>query len=247
MCLGSKALSGSGAKLTQITIERHPSPNFGPRHGVNGPSLIVLHYTAMPSLEAALERLSNPEHEVSAHYLIDQQGCVIQLVAEAQRAWHAGTGSWGAYRDINSASIGVELCNAGDHGFSMLQMEGLKALLGEVKQRWAISADKVIGHSDMAPGRKKDPGRLFDWQCLALDGLAIFRGQAHAVTLPFPEAARKFGYSIPSLACEDDTYQAIVLEAFRQRFRPEAYGPLDDQDIQILSDLAQSYPAVVEP
>jgi N-acetylmuramoyl-L-alanine amidase len=126
-------------------------------------------------------------------------------------------------------------------------MQALISLLREMMQRWKISADKVIGHSDMAPARKQDPGRLFDWQCLALDSLAIFRGQAHAVTLPFPEAARKFGYSIPRLDCEDETYQAIVLEAFRQRFRPEAYGPLDDQDIQILSDLAQSYPAVVEP
>lgn len=200
----------------------------------------------MPSLEAALERLSDPQNQVSTHYLIDQQGGVIQLVAEAQRAWHAGVGFWGGYRDINSASIGVELCNAGDHRFSMEQMEGLKALLGEVQQRWAISADKVIGHSDMAPDRKQDPGRLFDWQSLALDGFAIFRGQAHTLTLAFSEAARKFGYVIPSLAYDDVKYQAVVLEAFRQRFRPEAYGPLEDQDIKILSDLAQSYPAIIE-
>ena len=247
MCLGSEALQGGGAKLNQVTIERHPSPNFGPRRGVKGPSLIVLHYTAMPSLAAALERLTDPQHEVSAHYIIDQRGRVIQLVAEAQRAWHAGNGFWGPYCDINSASIGVELCNTGGHRFPELQMEALKALLGEVKQRWAISADKVIGHSDMAPNRKKDPGRWFDWQYLAVDDLAVFRGHPHALRLPFLEAARMFGYLMPDFTCENGAYHAIVLEAFRQRFRPEVSGPLDNLDIQILSDLAQSFPAVVEP
>ena len=247
MQLGSKAFSCSGAKLTHIFIDRRPSPNFGPRRVVSAPSLIVLHYTAMPSAEAALERLCDPLHEVSAHYLIDQQGKVIQLIAEAQRAWHAGAGYWGGCSDINSASIGVELCNAGNHGFPMQQIEALKTLITDVKQRWAISAANIIGHSDMAPDRKKDPGRLFNWQCLAADGLAVFRGQPHVLTLPFLEAARKFGYFIPASGCAVDVDQAVILEAFRQRFRPKAFGPLDDDDIQILSDLAQSYPATVEP
>ncbi|MDC1524932.1 N-acetylmuramoyl-L-alanine amidase [Planktomarina temperata] len=135
------------------------SPNFGPRKGGVTPSLIVVHYTAMPNAQAAFERLSDPAHEVSAHYFLDQSGGAMQLVPEAQRAWHAGAGAWGGCTDVNSASIGIELCNAGDHAFSSAQMQALKSLLKEVMQRWGIAAQGVIGHSDMAPGRKQDPGQ----------------------------------------------------------------------------------------
>ena len=244
--MGSSALSGCGKKLSNMLIDRRPSPNFGPRFGVVGPSLIVIHYTAMPTSNAALERLCDPLHEVSAHYLINQQGGVIQLVAEAQRAWHAGAGSWGDCDDVNSASIGVELCNAGNHEFPALQIQTLKTLLGDIMQRWGISAEKVIGHSDMAPTRKQDPGRLFNWQALAIDGFAVFRGQSHVDILPFFHAARQFGYFTTEGACPEDTAQVAVLEAFRQRFRPQAQGPMDHNDVRILSDLAQSYPAIPE-
>ena len=143
----------------------------------------------MPNAQAALERLSDPAHEVSAHYFLDQSGGAVQLVPEAQRAWHAGAGAWGGCTDINSASIGIELCNAGDHAFSSAQMQALKSLLKEVMQRWGIAAQGVIGHSDMAPGRKQDPGRWFDWQDLAKEGLAVYRGAPHSRLLPFAEAA----------------------------------------------------------
>ncbi len=242
MCLGSKALPSSGAKLTQIAIERHPSPNFGQRRGVKGPSLIVLHYTAMPNLEAALERLSDPKHEVSAHYLIDQQGGVIQLVAEAQRAWHAGAGSWGAYRDINSASIGVELCNAGNHGFPMQQIEALKTLITDVKQRWAISAANIIGHSDMSPGRKFDPGRRFPWQTFAKKGLGVW---PHKIASKAPDwdifkhAAKIFGYCPPS---NDKDGWSAVLYAFRLRFLPDQEGELSMSDMGVIISLANNWP-----
>ena len=244
--MGSTALSGCGKKLSNMLIDWHPSPNFGPRCGVMEPSLIVLHYTSMPTVNAALERLCDPLHEVSAHYLINQQGDIIQLVAEAQRAWHAGAGSWGECDDVNSASIGVELCNAGNHEFPALQIQTLKILLGNIMQRWGISAEKVIGHSDMAPTRKQDPGRFFNWQALAIDGFAVFRGQSHVDILPFFRAARQFGYFTTEDAFPDDAAQVAVLEAFRQRFRPQAQGPMDDHDVRILSDLAQSYPATPE-
>jgi N-acetylmuramoyl-L-alanine amidase len=204
--------------------------------------MIVLHYTAMTSPEAALERLCDPEHEVSSHYLIDQQGGTFQLVAEGQRAWHAGAGAWGGCEDVNSASIGIELCNVGDHEFPAVQMQALTSLLREVIQRWGISVNKVIGHSDMAPGRKQDPGRLFDWRALEVEGVALFRGQSHPQVLPFWQSALHFGYVLP----ETIGAKEAVLEAFRQRFRPQASGPLDDVDIRILSDLAQSYPVVSE-
>jgi len=193
----------------------------------------------MPTAQAALERLSDPAHEVSAHYFLDQSGGAVQLVPEAQRAWHAGRGAWGGCTDVNSASIGIELCNAGDHAFSAAQMQALKSVLIEVIQRGGIAAQGVIGHSDMAPGRKQDPGRWFEWSDLAKDGLAVYRGAPHSPPLPFVEAAERFGYSRPEGAAAEQA----LLEAFRQRFRPKATGPLSDADQQILSDLAQSYPA----
>lgn len=215
------------------------SPNFGPRKGGALPFLIVVHYTAMPNEQAALQRLSDPAHEVSAHYFLNQSGGAVQLVPEAQRAWHAGAGAWSDCRDINSASIGIELCNAGDHAFPAAQIQALKSLLKEVMQRWGVAAQGVIGHSDMAPGRKQDPGRWFDWQDLAKDGLAVYRGAPHRDLLPFLEAAERFGYRRPEGACAEQT----LLETFRQRFRPKATGPLRERDLKILSDLAQTYPA----
>ena len=215
------------------------SPNFGPRKGGALPFLIVVHYTAMPNAQAALQRLSDPAHEVSAHYFLNQSGGAVQLVPEAQRAWHAGAGAWSDCRDINSASIGIELCNAGDHAFPVAQIQALKSLLKEVMQRWGVAAQGVIGHSDMAPGRKQDPGRWFDWQDLAKDGLAVYRGAPHRDLLPFLEAAERFGYRRPEGACAEQT----LLETFRQRFRPKATGPLRERDLKILSDLAQTYPA----
>ena len=170
---------------------------------------------------------------------LDQSGGAVQLVPEAQRAWHAGAGAWGDCTDINSASIGIELCNAGDHAFPAAQIQALKSLLKEVMQRWGIAAQGVIGHSDMAPGRKQDPGRWFEWQDLARDGLAVYRGAPHRHQLPFLEAAERFGYRRPEGANSEQT----LLETFRQRFRPKATGPLGEDDLKILSDLAQTYPA----
>jgi len=237
--LGSATIPLGSGKLSLLSVERRLSPNLGPRKGGVPPSLIVLHYTAMPDAQAALERLSDPAHEVSAHYFLDQSGGAVQLVPEAQRAWHAGEGAWGDCTDINSASIGIELCNAGDHAFPAAQIQALKSLLKEVMQRWDISAQGVIGHSDMAPGRKQDPGRWFEWQDLARDGLTVYRGAPHRHQLPFLEAAERFGYRRPEGANSEQT----LLETFRQRFRPKATGPLGEDDLKILSDLAQTYPA----
>ncbi len=222
-------------------INRQLSPNKGPRRGVNKPNLIVIHYTAMGSPKEALDRLCDPECEVSAHYFIGQEGVVTQLVGEAERAWHAGSGCWGDCCDVNSSSIGIELCNTGSQPFPKSQMLVLKKLLSELMERWAIPACSVIGHSDMAPGRKQDPGRLFDWKDLADGGLAVFRGRPHVKVLPFMEAAKLFGYFIPEQEANSEEIQTLILETFRQRFRPNALGPLCDSDIKILSDLGQSY------
>ena len=144
-------------------IIQTPSPNFGPRKGGAVPTLIVIHYTAMDTAEAALERLCDPQYEVSAHYLISAQGAVHQLVSEDMRAWHAGAGQWGEITDVNSHSIGIELDNRGDHPYAHPQVETLCALLPGIMKRWNITFENIIGHSDCAPGRKIAPGPRFDW------------------------------------------------------------------------------------
>src|SRR6188472_1452321 len=146
------------------------SPNFGPRRDGLLPDMIVLHYTAMLTAEAALARLCDPAAEVSAHYLVAEDGRVWRLVDEHARAWHAGAGSWRGQGDVNSRSIGIELANPGPLAdfppFPEPQMAALEALLDGVMARWRIPAAGVVAHSDIAPGRKADPGPKFDWRRL---------------------------------------------------------------------------------
>lgn len=212
-----------------MRILAHPSPNHGPRRGGARPDLIVLHHTAMASAEDALARLCDPAAEVSAHYLITEQGDVLRLVDEARRAWHAGAGAWGRATDVNSRSIGVELASPGDRPHAAAQMDALGALLSEVRRRWATPPERVIGHACMAPGRKHDPGARFDWRRLALEGHAVWiapsreaGGSADAAA--FARAARLFGYPAPGDAVWSEALIAVA-DAFRLRFRPgEALG-----------------------
>ncbi|MBP0481138.1 N-acetylmuramoyl-L-alanine amidase [Sagittula salina] len=213
----------------------HPSPNFSERRGITAPRLILLHYTAMQSAEAALERLCDPACDVSAHYLIAEDGRLWQMVREEDRAWHAGAGAWGACRDVNSASIGIELANAATHPFSERQMVALEVLLRGIMDRWTIPPEGVLGHSDTAIARKVDPGRRFDWLRLARQGLAVW--PRHGQSGDFLLDAARFGYDTKNTTAEQ------VLHAFRLRFRPQARGPLDDEDRRLIHDLAQRYPA----
>jgi N-acetylmuramoyl-L-alanine amidase len=211
-----------------------PSQNFGARRGGARPVLVVLHYTAMASPEAALARLRDPAAEVSAHYLIGRDGRAWQLVAEESRAWHAGSGAWGMIGDVNSASLGVEIDNSGDAPFSEPAMARLEALLAEMLPRWGIGPGGVIGHADCAPGRKADPGPRFDWRRLARSGLALW-----------PAAGVGFGADPGGdvadwLARAGYTAEAPLaarLGAFRARFRPGASGPPDAADRAILAAL----------
>lgn len=213
-----------------------PSPNFGDRRGGQRPALVVLHYTAMDSAAAARARLCDPAAEVSAHWLIDRDGKAEQLVDEAARAWHAGAGEWAGAGDVNSRSIGIELQNRGDEPFAAPQMRRLEQLLAAILRRWNIPPQGVIGHSDMAPGRKQDPGPRFDWQGLARAGLSVWPQRPHAPAPPgrFAAAARAFGY--PPV---DET---TLLHAFRLRFRPGAIGPADALDAGLATDLARRWP-----
>ncbi len=216
----------------------HPSPGYGPRREGARPDMVVIHYTAMQSAEAALARLCDPGAEVSAHYLICERGRIWQMVAEAARAWHAGAGRWGDVRDVNSRSIGIELANRGDHPFGEAQMAALEGLMRGIMDRWAIPPERVIGHSDMAPGRKGDPGRRFDWRRLALQGLSVWPGRAGSGDLPgdFARDAARFGYPV------GDVGEDMILAAVRLRFRPWGRGPLCEADRAVMADLAARFP-----
>lgn len=210
-----------------------PSPNSGERRGGARPSLIVLHYTAMASAAEARARLCDPAAEVSAHWLIAEDGRTEALVAEARRAWHAGAGGWGGIDDVNSHSIGIELANSGDAPFPEPQMAALERLLGAIMSRWSIPPEGVIGHSDMAPGRKCDPGPRFDWRRLALGGLSVW--PVPGEDAPLLPSLRRIGYP--------PAPPATLLAAFRLRFRPWAEGPETAEDRRLAADLARRFPA----
>ncbi|WP_412553553.1 N-acetylmuramoyl-L-alanine amidase [Shimia sp. MIT1388] len=215
---------------SNLDILQQPSPNFGERRDGQQPELIVIHYTAMDSAQAAIDWLCNPEAEVSAHYVIAPDGEVTQLVAEEMRAWHAGVGSWQGQGDVNSRSIGIELSNKGDHPFAAAQMDALEALLVGIMQRWDIGPDGVIGHSDMSPGRKIDPGPKFDWLRLARQRLAVWPDQRPAEA-DWESCAAQFGYDLDNPNC---------FAAFRARFRPWAEGLSDAEDARIAARLVQA-------
>src|SRR5215510_8733173 len=154
-----------------------PSPNHDARPD-GRVDILLLHYTDMLSAEAALQRMTDAAARVSAHYCIDEDGTVYRLVPEKRRAWHAGISSWAGERDINALSIGIELVNPGHtfgyRPFAEAQMQSLEMLAKEIMSRHPIPAHRVLGHSDVAPARKIDPGELFDWRRLARAGIGLW-------------------------------------------------------------------------
>ena len=214
-----------------------PSPNWNERQ--LPVSMVVLHYTGMESAGAALERLCDPAAEVSAHYLIDEDGTVTRLVDEDKRAWHAGRSYWRGITDINSASVGIELVNPGHEfgyrPFADAQMEALLPLLSDIKQRHAIAAANVVGHSDIAPARKTDPGELFDWDLLARYQLAQPRPKPRMRLIydndgAFFLALERLGYDISD--------RAAAICAFERRWRPHRItGEIDSQIGALLFEL----------
>ncbi len=219
-----------------MEIIDRPSPNFDERPVGATVELVVLHYTAMAGCEEAAERLCDPECEVSAHYLIARDGTLYRLVDEGKRAWHAGAGAWAGRDGVNARSIGIELDNDGASPFEEPLMTTLEALLSDILERHELPEKAVIGHSDMAPDRKQDPGRRFDWQRLVEAGLSIWPDPA--IPTDFLSDAARFGYPI-------EVGEALVLEAFRQRFRPDATGPLSAADEAMMAGLARQHPADV--
>lgn len=194
----------------------------------------MLHYTVIGNAAEALDRLCDPAAEVSCHWLIDRDGTAWALVDEKARAWHAGAGAWGGCTDVNSASIGVELVNTGAEPFPEPQMSALEGLLTGILDRWAIPPEGVIAHSDMAPARKTDPGRRFDWRRLALGGLSVWPGSGDGDAALVP-SLRRIGYP--------DAPSDVLLSTFRSRFRPWGHGPECAADRAAADDLAGRFPA----
>ena len=189
-----------------------PSPNLGERK----PQYVILHYTSSNRAERALRTLTDPAREVSAHYLVRRDGLIYQLVDERARAWHAGDSRWGADTDLNSSSLGIEIDNDGREPFSEPQVAALLTLLRDIAARHRIPAANYLGHSDVAPRRKEDPGRLFPWRQLAQHGFGLWCEPP----LPEPPAAfdvllglRAFGY--------DTSDPRAATRAFRLRFLPD--------------------------
>ncbi|HEX3971753.1 MAG TPA: N-acetylmuramoyl-L-alanine amidase [Stellaceae bacterium] len=220
-----------------MQITERPSPNFDTRPA--GIDMLILHYTGMRTAREALDRLCDPAAKVSAHYLVDEDGAVTRLVAEEKRAWHAGISSWRGRTDINSASIGIELVNPGhEFGYRRFpdpQMAALEALAKAILGRHPIPARHVIGHSDVAPLRKQDPGELFDWQRLARAGIGFwpdFGGDTPSAVLDLRKSQAQLahiGYSCPDSGAQDANTTAAIL-AFQRHFRPERCdGVLDTE------------------
>ena len=209
-------------------IER-PSPNHEERRGTII-DMLVLHYTGMRSAQEALERLCDPATKVSAHYLIDEDGTTYALVHEARRAWHAGLSSWRGHTDVNSRSIGIELVNPGHEfgyrAFPDPQVEALIGLCLPILARHSIPARNVVGHSDIAPARKSDPGELFPWQRLKSYGIGLwpFSGEEKVEWLPQESLRRlaEYGYDISD--------PVAAMTAFQRHFRPHLVNGGNDAE-----------------
>jgi N-acetylmuramoyl-L-alanine amidase len=217
-----------------MALRERPSPNHGPRAG--GVDMLVLHYTGMPSAAAALERLCSAEARVSAHYLIEEDGTLWRLVPEERRAWHAGRSWWRGRADVNDVSIGIELVNPGHEfgyrAFPEAQMAALEELCRGILARHTIPARNVVGHSDVAPLRKQDPGELFDWPRLARAGIGLWPEPTGGPTPP-EDAARMqrllaaIGYRVPQSGALDAETR-VVVAAFQRHFRPARCDGISD-------------------
>jgi N-acetylmuramoyl-L-alanine amidase len=244
---------------SSVVSDTVPSVNFGDRARERLPDMIVLHYTGMPDVEGALARLCTAGTDVSAHYVVLEDGRVVQCVQEAKRAWHAGVGTWAGEDDINSCSIGIEIVNRGhDWGypdFPLRQIAAVIALCRGIILRRNIPGHRVIGHSDVAPARKKDPGEKFPWHSLANSGVGhwvrpapIVRGDVLKIgsegdgVRAIQEALARYGYGIKTSG-KFDTATMEVVAAFQRHFRPERVDGIADQStMKTLQALLESLP-----
>ncbi len=197
-----------------------PSPNWDARPDGTPVDTLILHYTGMQSAQAALDRLRDPAARVSSHYVVDEDGAVWRLVAEEDRSWHSGVSYWRGHRQLNDRSVGIEIVNPGHEwgyrDFPALQMAAVCDLCLAILGRHPIPARNVVGHSDVAPDRKQDPGELFDWPGLAANGVGLWPGPPTGAVRAddVPGALRRIGYADGDLA--------VTLRAFQRHWSPDA-------------------------
>jgi N-acetylmuramoyl-L-alanine amidase len=213
-----------------------PAPNREARRNGNKPDMLLLHYTGMQSADAALDWLTRQESGVSCHYFIDEEGRIAQLVGESECAWHAGQSLWAGETDNNSCSIGIEIHNPGHDfdypDFTEAEMQALEALCRDILSRHAIPPQRVLAHSDVAPGRKRDPGEKFDWARLARAGIGLWvppaplgsdaglgPGDEGETVAALQRALRDYGYGV-EVTTTYGTGLENVVEAFQRHFRP---------------------------
>lgn len=208
--------------MPTLEIVEAPSPNFDARRAP--PDMVLLHYTGMVSAEAAIARLRDPAARVSSHYVVDEDGRILRLVPEDRRAWHAGESWWRGETDVNTASIGIEIVNPGhDFGYRSFpgpQIAAVIALIDDIRARWSVTDARILGHSDVAPARKTDPGELFPWKRLA----------EHRQGLWFEPAAERIAALGPALGVGEEGLGVHVLQAGLHRlgYRPSPTGRYDD-------------------
>ncbi|HEY3694688.1 N-acetylmuramoyl-L-alanine amidase [Phenylobacterium sp.] len=220
-----------------------PSPNFDARKAP--PNAVVLHYTGMQTGEAALARLRDPAAKVSAHYLVEEDGRVFRMVPEERRAWHAGVSCWRGERDMNGASVGIEVVNPGHEfgyrAFPAPQVAAVIALVGDIRTRWTIDDARIVGHADIAPDRKEDPGELFPWRTLAEAGHGLWADPPSAPGLPLGEGeegvavfALQAGFTRLGYDCAPsgrfDRHTAAVVRAFQRHWRQDKVDGVADGD-----------------
>ncbi|MFJ6024829.1 N-acetylmuramoyl-L-alanine amidase [Brevundimonas sp. NPDC092305] len=228
-----------------LVVRDAPSPNFDNRRAP--PDMLVLHYTGMQTADLAVARLRDPEAKVSAHYVVDEDGAILRLVAEERRAWHAGRGAWQGETDCNAASIGIEIVNPGHEfgyrAFPDAQMDAVISLISDIRTRWTIPDARIIGHSDMAPDRKQDPGELFQWKRLASVGHGLWfdpaperitalgnplsPGEDGIGVIVLRAGLHRLGYGLqPGGEYDDET--RLTVEAFQRHWRPEKVDGIAD-------------------
>lgn len=253
------ALRETFAPESPVASRFVPSPNHGERPAGQRPDMLILHYTGMPQEREALGWLCNPASKVSAHYLVLESGEAVQLVPETRRAWHAGLGAWAGAFDMNNCSIGIEIANAGHPAglppFPDVQIESVIRLCRDIVGRWGIHPTRVLGHSDVAPGRKEDPGERFPWGRLhaagighwvapkaSADGRSLRRGNAGQPVGTLQSMLGRYGYGVAVTGIFGEETEKVVA-SFQRHFRPERVdGVADVSTIATLIELLNTRP-----
>ncbi|WP_282009694.1 N-acetylmuramoyl-L-alanine amidase [Brevundimonas aveniformis] len=228
-----------------LTFIDRPTPNFDARHAL--PDMIILHYTGMQSGEAAIERLCDPQAKVSAHYVVEEDGRIFRLAPEERRCWHAGVSTWRGQDQLNGVSIGVEIVNPGHEwgyrAFPEPQVQAVIDLVGDIRTRWTVPNDRIIGHSDVAPDRKEDPGELFPWKQLAEAGHGLWfepamervaalgppigPGEEGLGVVVLQAGLNRLGYGLEQTGVYDEATR-LTVTAFQRHWRPENVDGIAD-------------------